>query len=100
MQVTRRAAALAEAAREISRLEQEGVGLFLIAELYHVPVRRHRSIYFSSFDSGHLMLPEYLQGQPGTLTLSYLQEQLADQVEEIWEREDARDGVFQMRRAG
>jgi len=97
--MTRRAAALAEAVREIARLELEGMGLFLIAELYRIPVRRHRSIYFSSFDSSHLMLPEYLQGRPGTLTLGYVQEQLADQVEEIWDREDARDGVTHMRKA-
>ena len=96
--MSRRAAALAEAAREIRRLELEGMGLFLIAELHRIPVRRHGSRYFSSFDANHLALPEYLQGQPGTLTLGYLQEQLADQVEEIWEREDARGGVTHMRR--
>ena len=98
--MTRRAAALAEAAREIRRLELEGMGLFLIAELYQIPVRRHGSRYFSSFDTNHLMLPEYLQGQPGTLTLGYLQQQLADQVEEIWDREDAKQGVTHLRRAG
>tara|TARA_R100000773_G_C4157983_1_gene77108 strand:- start:266 stop:562 length:297 start_codon:yes stop_codon:yes gene_type:complete len=98
--MTRRAAALAEAAREIRRLELEGMGLFLIAELYRIPVRRHGSRYFSSFDTNHLMLPEYLQGQPGTLTLGYLQEQLADQVEKIWDREDAKRSVTHLRRAG
>ena len=75
--------ALADADREISRLIVEGRGLFYIAELYGVPVRRHQSKYFPSIDSKHLMLPEYLQGQPGTLTLDYLREQLADLVMSI-----------------
>ena len=72
--------ALADAARGFSRLIIEGRGLFYIAELYGVPVRRHQSKYFPSIDSKHLMLPEYLQGQPGTLTLDYLREELADQL--------------------
>ena len=72
--------ALADADREISRLVADGRGLFYIAELYGVPVRRHQSKYFPSIDSKHLMLPEYLQGQPGTLKLDYLREELADQL--------------------
>ena len=78
-----RGEALADADREISRLILEGRGLFYIAELYGVPVRRHQSRHFPSIDSKHLMLPEWLQGQPGTLTLDYLREQLADLVMSI-----------------
>tara|TARA_R100000700_G_C3152411_1_gene130699 strand:+ start:745 stop:1008 length:264 start_codon:yes stop_codon:yes gene_type:complete len=72
--------ALADADREISRLIVEGRGLFYIAELYGVPVRRHQSKYFPSIDAAHLALPEYLQGELGTLTLDYLREELADQL--------------------
>lgn len=72
--------ALADADREINRLIADGRGLFYIAELYGVPIRRHQSKYFSSIDTVHQKLPEYLQGQPGTLTLDYLREQLADQL--------------------
>lgn len=96
--MTRRDAALAEAAREIQRLELEGMGLFLIAEMYDVPVRRHQSRWFDSLDHNYLALPVWLQGQPGTLTLGYLQEQLADQIEEIWDRVDG--GFSRLRRAG
>ena len=74
-----RTEALADADREISRLIQDGRGLFYIAELYGVPVRRHSSRWFDSMDRAHLALPAWLQGQPGTLTLGYLQAQLADQ---------------------
>ncbi len=73
-----RTEALQDADREISRLIQDGRGLFYIAELYDVPVRRHSSRWFSSTDAAHMALPEYLQGQPGTLTLGYLREALAD----------------------
>jgi hypothetical protein len=72
--------ALADADREISRLIADGRGLFYIAELYGVPIRRHQSKYFPSIDAAHLALPEYLQGELGTLTLDYLREQLADQL--------------------
>lgn len=72
--------ALADADREISRLIVEGRGLFYIAELYGVPVRRHQSRHFPSIDTVHQKLPAYLQGQPGTLTLDYLREELADQL--------------------
>ena len=75
--------ALADADREISRLIADGRGLFYIAELYGVPVRRHQSKYFHSMDTVHQKLPAYLQGQPGTLTLDYLREQLADLVMSI-----------------
>jgi len=75
--------ALADADREISRLIKEGRGLFYIAELYGVPIRRHQSKYFPSIDTVHQELPSYLQGQPGTLTLDYLREQLADLVMSI-----------------
>ncbi len=75
--------ALADADREISRLIANGRGLFYIAELYGVPVRRHQSKYFPSIDTVHQKLPAYLQGQPGTLTLDYLREQLADLVMSI-----------------
>ena len=75
--------ALADADREISRLIADGRGLFYIAELYGVPVRRHQSKYFPSIDTVHQKLPAYLQGQPGTLTLDYLREQLADLVMSI-----------------
>ena len=68
-----RTEALADADREISRLIQDGRGLFYIAELYGVPVRRHSSRWFDSMDRAHLALPAWLQGQPGTLTLGYLQ---------------------------
>ena len=81
-----RTEALADADREISRLIQDGRGLFYIAELYGVPVRRHSSRWFDSIDSNHLALPAWLQGQPGTLTLGYLQAQLADQL--MGERND------------
>ena len=70
--------ALADADREISRVIADGRGLFYIAELYGVPIRRHQSVYFNSIDAVHMALPEYLQGQPGTLTLGYLREALAD----------------------
>ena len=73
-----RTEALADADREISRLIQDGRGLFYIAELYGVPVRRHSSRWFDSMDRAHLALPGYLQGTPGTLTLGYLRERLAD----------------------
>ncbi len=73
-----RTEALADADREISRLIQDGRGLFYIAELYGVPVRRHSSRWFDSMDRAHLALPGYLQGQPGTLTLGYLRDALAD----------------------
>ena len=73
-----RTEALADADREITRLEAEGRGLFYIAELYGVPVRRHSSRWFDSMDAAHLALPEWLQGQPGTLTLGYLRDALAD----------------------
>jgi hypothetical protein len=81
-----RTEALADADREISRLIQDGRGLFYIAELYGVPVRRHSSRWFDSIDDNHLALPAWLQGQPGTLTLGYLQAQLADQL--MGERND------------
>ena len=70
--------ALADADAEISRLEADGRGLFYIAMLYGIGPRRHQSRYFSSYDIAHLELPEYLQGTPGTLTLGYLRERLAD----------------------
>ena len=73
-----RTEALADADAEISRLEADGRGLFYIAELYGVPVRRHSSRWFDSMDRAHLALPGYLQGTPGTLTLGYLRERLAD----------------------
>ena len=73
-----RTEALADADREISRLMQDGRGLFYIAELYCVPVRRHSSRWFDSMDPAHLALPAWLQGQPGTLTLGYLRDALAD----------------------
>jgi hypothetical protein len=73
-----RTEALADADREISRLIQDGRGLFYIAELYGVPVRRHTSRWFDSMDRAHLALPAWLQGQPGTLTLGYLRDALAD----------------------
>lgn len=81
--------ALAEADAELSRCIQEGFGLFLIAELYGVPVRRHQSRYFPSIDSKHTNLPEWLQGQPGTLTWEYVRQAIADQVEVILEKEEA-----------
>jgi hypothetical protein len=81
-----RTEALADADREISRLIQDGRGLFYIAELYGVPVRRHSSRWFDSIDDNHLALPAWLQGQPGTLTLGYLRAQLADQL--MGERND------------
>ena len=80
MKTMTRDEALADADREISRLIVEGRGLFYIAELYGVPVRRHQSKYFPSIDAAHLALPEYLQGELGTLTLDYLKEELADQL--------------------
>ncbi len=73
-----RTEALEDADREISRLIQDGRGLFYIAELYGVPVRRHSSTWFDSVDRAHLALPEWLQGEPGTLTLGYLRNALAD----------------------
>ena len=80
--------ALAEADAELSRCVQEGFGLFLIAELYGVPVRRHQSRHFPSIDSKHLDMPEWLQGQPGTLTWEYLRQAIADQVEVILAKEE------------
>jgi hypothetical protein len=75
--------ALADADREIRRLEDIGRGLFYIAELYGVPVRRHSSRWFDSTDAAHLALPEYLQGSHGTLTLGYLRNALADIAQRI-----------------
>jgi hypothetical protein len=75
--------ALADADAEIRRLEAIGRGLFYIAELYGVPVRRHSSRWFDSTDAAHLALPEYLQGSHGTLTLGYLRDALADIAQRI-----------------
>ena len=82
--------ALADADREISRLIADGRGLFYIAELYGVPIRRHQSVYFNSIDAVHMALPEYLQGQPGTLTLGYLRDALADIAQGIAEQDAER----------
>jgi hypothetical protein len=92
--------ALADADREISRLIVEGRGLFYIAELYGVPVRRHQSRYFTSIDSNHLALPEWLQGQPGTLTIGYLQEQLANQIQGEINDYSQQGQVLCLRKAG
>ena len=43
MKTMTRDEALADADREITRLEAEGRGLFYIAELYGVPTQKHRS---------------------------------------------------------
>ena len=75
--------ALADADAEISRLIADGRGLFYIAELYGVPVRRHASRWFDSMDRAHLALPDYLQGHYGTLTLGYLRDALADIAQRI-----------------
>jgi len=85
-----RTEALADADREISRLIADGRGLFYIAELYGVPIRRHQSVYFKSIDAVHMALPEYLQGQPGTLTLGYLRDALADIAQGIAEQDAER----------
>ena len=82
--------ALADADREISRLIADGRGLFYIAELYGVPIRRHQSVYFNSTDAVHMALPEYLQGSPGTLTLGYLRDALADIAQGIAEQDAER----------
>jgi hypothetical protein len=65
--------ALADADREIVRLEAEGRGLFYIAELYGVPTQRHNSRW------------AYLGGEfsHGTLTLGYLRNALADIAQRI-----------------
>jgi len=77
--------ALADADAEISRLIADGRGLFYIAELYGVPVRRHASRWFDSMDRAHLALPDYLRGHYGTLTLGYLRDALADIAQRIAE---------------
>ena len=65
--------ALADADREIIRLEAEGRGLFYIAELYGVPTQKHNSRW------------AYLGGEfsHGTLTLGYLRNALADIAQDI-----------------
>lgn len=95
----RRAAALAEAAREITRLELEGFGLFRIAEMYEVEPVRFCSNQQAELDVNYQALPAYLQGSPGILTWRYVQERLADQVEEIWGREDPDLEVTYFRRS-
>ena len=95
-----RTEALADADREISRLIVEGRGLFYIAELYGVPVRRHQSRHFPSIDSNHLALPEWLQGQPGTLTIGYLQEQVANQIQGEINEQSYQGQVLCLRKAG
>ena len=100
MKMMTRDEALADADREISRLIADGRGLFYIAELYGVPIRRHRSRYFTSMDSNHLALPEWLQGQPGTLTVGYLQEQLANQLQGEINEHSYQGQVLCLRKAG
>jgi hypothetical protein len=95
-----RTEALADADCEISRLIVEGRGLFYIAELYGVPVRRHQSRYFPSIDSNHLALPEWLQGQPGTLTIGYLQEQVANKIQGELNEHSYQGQVLCLRKAG
>jgi hypothetical protein len=66
--------ALADADREIIRLEAIGRGLFYIAELYGVPTQKHNSRW------------AYLAGgefSNGTLTLGYLRNALADIAQRI-----------------
>ena len=65
--------ALADADREIIRLEAEGRGLFYIAELYGGPTQKHNSRW------------AYLGGEfsHGTLTLGYLRNALADIAQDI-----------------
>ena len=81
--------ALAEADAELSRCIQEGFGLFLIAELYGVPVRRLANKTQAELDANYQALPEYLKGSPGVLTWDYLRQAIADQVEIILEKEEA-----------
>ena len=73
MKTMTRDEALADADREIVRLEAEGRGLFYIAELYGVPTQKHNSRW------------AYLGGEfsHGTLTLGYLRNSLADIAQEI-----------------
>ena len=73
MQTMTRDEALADADREITRLEAEGRGLFYIAELYGVPTQKHNSRW------------AYLGGEfsHGTLTLGYLRNALADIAQDI-----------------
>jgi len=47
-------------------------------------------VYFKSIDAVHMALPEYLQGQPGTLTLGYLRDALADIAQGIAEQDAER----------
>jgi len=81
-------AALKEADQEISRLVGEGFGLFWIADAYNVPVMRLGNDYQLDVDLNYQQLPGYLKGQPGVLTLSYLRQQLAIKVMEIWRNEE------------
>ena len=81
-------AALKEADIEISRLIGEGFGLFWIADAYNVPVIRLGNDYQLEVDLNYQELPSYLKGQPGVLTLSYLRQQLAIKVMEIWRNEE------------
>lgn len=81
--------ALAEADAELSRCVQEGFGLFLIAELYGVPVRRLANDTQAELDANYQALPEYLKGSPGVLTWEYVRQAIADQVEAILEKEKA-----------
>ena len=68
-----RTEALADADREIVRLEAEGRGLFYIAELYGVPTQKHNSRWaYLAGDLSH-----------GTLTLGYLRNALADIAQDI-----------------
>jgi len=81
--------ALADADREISRLIKEGRGLFYIAELYGVPIRRLANDTQAELDANYQALPEYLKGSPGVLTWEYVRLAIADQVEAILEKEKA-----------
>lgn len=81
--------ALAEADAELSRCIQEGFGLFLIAELYGLPVRRLANDTQAELDANYQALPEYLKGSPGVLTWEYVRQAIADQVEVILEKEKA-----------
>ena len=81
-------AALKEADQEISRLVGQGFGLFWIADAYNVPVIRLGNDYQLEVDLNYQELPSYLKGQPGVLTLSYLRQQLAIKVMEIWRSEE------------
>ena len=76
--------AMTIARQEYRRLTLEGMGIFLIAEAWDIPVIRYCSNYQADFEHVRSGLPDYLKCY-GVLTEPYVLQQMAKQIRGLTE---------------